>query len=72
MVEYSFNEALDLLEKNLVTARMNYTKTEKELEFVRDQVTTTEVNIARIYNHDVKQRRKARLQQAMSTAIASQ
>lgn len=31
-----------------------------DLAFLRDSIITTEVNIARIFNHDVRRRRKVR------------
>ncbi|KUF89105.1 hypothetical protein AM588_10002043 [Phytophthora nicotianae] len=31
---------------------------EEDLSFLRDQIITTEVNIARIFNHDVRRRRQ--------------
>jgi hypothetical protein len=73
MVEYSFDEAKGLLTKNLESAQTNLKGVEEDLEFIKDQITTTEVSIlcvctsttllttkdiARIYNYDVKQRRK--------------
>jgi len=50
MIEYSYDEALALLEKNLVNAEIRLRSTEEDLNFLKDQITTTEVNIARVYN----------------------
>ena len=50
MVEYNFEEALVLLEKNLSNAQSRLQSTEEDINFLKDQITTTEVNIARIYN----------------------
>jgi prefoldin subunit 5 len=50
MIEYSYDEALGLLEKNLVNAEIRLRSTEEDLNFLKDQITTTEVNIARVYN----------------------
>ena len=54
MLEYSIEEA----EKLLSTSNDNATETTKKLDenlaFLRDQITTTEVNIARVHNHMVK------------------
>eukprot|EP00069_Balaena_mysticetus_P005239 bmy_17932T0 len=47
-----------LLEKNLSTATKNLDSLEEDLDFLRDQFTTTEVNMARVYNWDVKRRNK--------------
>ncbi|KAM9326559.1 prefoldin subunit 3 [Gastrophryne carolinensis] len=58
MLEYDIDEAQALLEKNLSTAKRNLESTEEDLDFLRDQFTTTEVNMARVYNWDVKRRSK--------------
>eukprot|EP01103_Thecamoeba_quadrilineata_P011295 TRINITY_DN2667_c0_g1_i2.p1 TRINITY_DN2667_c0_g1~~TRINITY_DN2667_c0_g1_i2.p1 ORF type:complete len:136 (+),score=25.68 TRINITY_DN2667_c0_g1_i2:259-666(+) len=63
MVEFSFEEALDLLTKNLTSANENLDSLTKDVEFLREQITTSEVNMARIYNYDVKQRRIAKQRQ---------
>eukprot|EP00005_Dracoamoeba_jomungandri_P001488 CAMPEP_0174257552 /NCGR_PEP_ID=MMETSP0439-20130205/6667_1 /TAXON_ID=0 /ORGANISM="Stereomyxa ramosa, Strain Chinc5" /LENGTH=174 /DNA_ID=CAMNT_0015340675 /DNA_START=26 /DNA_END=550 /DNA_ORIENTATION=- len=57
MVEYSFDEAIELLTKNLSGCKENLTSLETEINFLKDQITTTEVNIARIFNYDVKTRK---------------
>ncbi|XP_018414163.1 PREDICTED: prefoldin subunit 3 [Nanorana parkeri] len=59
MLEYDIDDAQALLEKNLSTATRNLEFTEEDLDFLRDQFTTTEVNMARVYNWDVKRRNKA-------------
>ena len=53
MVEYSHDEALALLERNLKNAEIRLKSTEEDLNFLKDQITTTEVNIARCYNQTV-------------------
>ncbi|XP_071425155.1 prefoldin subunit 3 isoform X6 [Pithys albifrons albifrons] len=58
MLEYDIDEAQALLEKNLSTATKNLDLLEEDLDFLRDQFTTTEVNMARVYNWDVKRRNK--------------
>nr|XP_033804298.1 prefoldin subunit 3-like [Geotrypetes seraphini] len=58
MLEYDIDEAHTLLEKNLSTATRNLDSAEEDLDFLRDQFTTTEVNMARVYNWDVKRRNK--------------
>eukprot|EP00904_Undaria_pinnatifida_P013212 jgi/Undpi1/9020/HiC_scaffold_26.g11480.m1 len=59
MVEYSYAEAVALLESNLATALDKQTTTQEDLEFLRNQSITVEVNMARLYNHDVLRRRRA-------------
>ncbi|XP_043283507.1 prefoldin subunit 3 [Venturia canescens] len=54
MLEYDLKEAQELLEKNIEAAKKNLSHVEHDLDFVRDQFTTTEVNMARVYNWDVK------------------
>lgn len=45
MLEYTLNDAETLLSKNLNTATKNLTQLEDDLDFLRDQLTTTEVSI---------------------------
>lgn len=45
MLEYDIDEAQALLEKNLATASRNLDGLEEDLDFLRDQFTTTEVSI---------------------------
>ncbi len=45
MLEYDIDEAQALLEKNLATASRNLDSLEEDLDFLRDQFTTTEVSI---------------------------
>jgi prefoldin subunit 5 len=56
MLEYSLDEAEALLSKNLDTANKNLSQIDIDLDYLRDQITTTEVNMARVYNWDVKRR----------------
>lgn len=58
MIEYKHEEAIELLQKNLETAETNLDQLESHLNFIRDQVNVTEVNMTRVYNYDVLQRRK--------------
>eukprot|EP01016_Furgasonia_blochmanni_P033793 TRINITY_DN3569_c0_g1_i1.p3 TRINITY_DN3569_c0_g1~~TRINITY_DN3569_c0_g1_i1.p3 ORF type:complete len:154 (+),score=52.97 TRINITY_DN3569_c0_g1_i1:273-734(+) len=54
LVEYSFDEAKTLLRKNLDNASINLKTFVDDLTFLKDQITTCEVNIARVYNQNVK------------------
>lgn len=58
MVEYSYEEALALLQRNLANAETRIGSTEEDLNFLKDQITTTEVNIARCYNQTVANNQK--------------
>ena len=53
MVEYTYAEAIVLLGKNLSNAEAKIKETEDDIDFVKDQITTSEVNLARIYNQGV-------------------
>ena len=50
MVEYNFADALQLLAKNLSNAQTKLAETEDDLDYLKEQSTTMEVNIARVYN----------------------
>lgn len=56
MLEYGLDEAEELLTRNLQTADKNLLQVSIDLDYLRDQITTTEVNMARVYNWDVKKR----------------
>nr|CAG4652319.1 EOG090X0IRH [Triops cancriformis] len=60
MLEYSLEDAEALLKKNLTAALKQETHVQDDLDFLRDQMTTTEVNMARVYNWDVKRRQAAK------------
>lgn len=57
IVELSFPEAVDLLKNNLSNAESSMSQITEELAYIKDQKTTTEVNIARIYNHSLALKR---------------
>ncbi|XP_050220473.1 prefoldin subunit 3 [Mercurialis annua] len=57
MLEYSCEEAMALLQKNLDNAKASLEVLVADLQFLRDQVTITQVTIARVYNWDVHHRR---------------
>ena len=56
MCEYSMKEAKELLNSNLEKAKKNIQVDENDLDFLRDQMTVCEVNIARIYNETVRRK----------------
>ena len=57
MLEYSYTEARSLLEENLKKAQDRLRDVNEDLLFLRDMITTSEVNIARMFNHDVMVRK---------------
>lgn len=61
MLSYPPSQARKLLEDKLSTAAANLGNAKQDLLFLREQITTTEVNVARLYNHDVKLRRDRRI-----------
>merc|ERR1712002_398639 len=62
MLEYEIADADVLLTSNLQTAQNNLEELADDLCYLRDQITTTEVSMARIYNWDVKRRQKLKTQ----------
>lgn len=50
MLEYTLDDAEMLLSKNLQTATKNLNQLEIDLDFLRDQLTTTEVSILLLGN----------------------
>ena len=58
MVEYTYKEAVALLGKNLANAEDKIKEVDNDLDFLKDQLTTTEVNLARIYNQGVHNNKK--------------
>ncbi|KAK4194799.1 putative prefoldin subunit 3 protein [Triangularia verruculosa] len=58
MLSYPVGEAEELLEGKLKAARTSLGNCEEDLDFLREQITTMEVAVARVYNWDVVQKRK--------------
>lgn len=57
MLEYTYDEAIELLSSKLNTAKKEFDQATTDLAFTRNQIITAEVNISRIYNWDVRQKR---------------
>ncbi|KAJ1501087.1 hypothetical protein HMI54_005896 [Coelomomyces lativittatus] len=60
MAEYPTDEAKTFLQEKMQTALNSSKQVEEDLEFLQDQITTMEVNIARVYNWDVKKRKASK------------
>jgi len=62
MLEFPYDEAEELLRRNLGNATQALESTSEDLRFLKDQITTCEVNVARVYNYLVhsKQARSSR------------
>jgi len=56
MVEYELEEAKAFIRANQANINETLAELTEELSFVKDQITTTEVNIAHVYNYGVKLR----------------
>lgn len=54
MCEFTLEEARALLGKNLENAKTTLKNNEVDLDFIKDQITVCEVNIARVHNENVK------------------
>jgi YD repeat-containing protein len=63
IVQLTYDEAEKLLRENLSNAKKSSKQITEELEYVRDQRTTTEVNVARVYNHSLVEKREAELRE---------
>lgn len=63
MLSYKLTEAIQLLGSKLEAAQEGLNTNIEDTEFLREQITVMEVNIARIYNWDVKRRRERRLKE---------
>jgi len=57
MLEYGLGDADILLKKNCEQAEQNLAQIAWDLDYLRDQMTITEVTMARLYNWDVKRRK---------------
>jgi hypothetical protein len=57
MLEYPLKEAQDLLSTKLTAAKTSQDQVTEDLAYLKEQITTMEVNVARVYNYDVKLRR---------------
>jgi hypothetical protein len=68
MLEYTYEEAMKLLESNLTAAIAKRAETEEDIEYLKDQITTTEVNTARVYNFEKHRRWE---EEKKATAAAS-
>lgn len=54
MLSYPLEEALELLTAKLAGAELSMEHVTEDVEFIREQATIMDVNLARVYNYDVK------------------
>lgn len=64
MLSYKIPAAIELLRSKLEAAEANVASLIEDLVFLREQLTMMEVNMARVYNWDVKRRRDRRQEEA--------
>jgi prefoldin subunit 5 len=62
MLAYPLDEAKTLLQGKLNAAMESLRNCEDDLDFLRQQITTLEVNTARLFNYEVTLKRKDRMQ----------
>lgn len=60
MLEYTYEEALELLTSKQTVAKRDYKEVSEDLTFTRNQIITSEVNISRIYNWDIRRKRESK------------
>lgn len=60
MLSYPLTSAHSLLSSKLSSALISLKNSKEDLIWLRESITVTEVNVARVYNWDVKRRRELR------------
>lgn len=63
MLSYPIDEAHELLQGKLSTATQTLQNCEEDMDFLKEQITTMEVALARVYNWDVVQKRKEKTEE---------
>lgn len=58
MLEYPIDEAIEMLTQRLDNTKANRTTTLEDIDYLRANITTMEVNTARVYNWDVQRRKQ--------------
>ena len=58
MVQYPIDDARALIADKLQRATQSHADASDDLDFLRDQTTVVEVNVARLHNHSVLERRR--------------
>ena len=61
MVEYQYEEAIDLLQSQLEQSHAKLQEIDEDLLHIRGNSITVEVNMARLFNHSVKIKKAAEL-----------
>ncbi|KAI3420253.1 hypothetical protein GPALN_003569 [Globodera pallida] len=71
MVEYGLDEAQKLLQSHLENVEKTAKEIEEDIAFLQDQITTTEVNLANLYNYAVQNRKQVSLDSGVSAGQIS-
>jgi hypothetical protein len=71
MLAYPLSEARELLQNKIESAKLKLQEVSEEQAFLRNQITTTQVNIARVFNWDVKRRKERRAKQSETNPKAT-
>jgi hypothetical protein len=71
MLEYTYDEAIELLKSKFSKAKKDLAETKEDLAVIRNQIITSEVNISRIYNWDVRVKRKERIEADKAKAVSN-
>lgn len=53
-----------MLKSNLSNAHSSLSQITEELSYIKDQKTTTEVNVSRVYNHSLALKREQQMKEA--------
>lgn len=70
MVEYTYEEAINLLETQLEQTHFKINELQEDLYYIRGNAITVEVNMARLFNHSVKLKKTKENAAAAVAAIA--
>mmetsp|Transcript_3180 Transcript_3180/g.12160 ORF Transcript_3180/g.12160 Transcript_3180/m.12160 type:complete len:105 (-) Transcript_3180:171-485(-) len=68
MIEYPYAQAVEILELSLANAKARLRICDEDIDHLRDQIITVEVNMARVFNFDVKRRRELKAAASSSGA----
>ena len=70
MIEYSYDEGIELLESQLVQSQAKILELQEDLYHLRGNSITVEVNMARLFNHSVKLKKAREAAAAAGGAVA--
>ena len=72
LVEFTFDEAIELLQNQLDQSKVKLAELDEDLFFLRGNSITVEVNMARLFNYNVKLKKAAAAATASESPNASQ